>query len=671
MRLARGLRARAALALLSLAPAFVPAPAAAQFGAVPKPADLVRVHAAPLGAPRHGHAEIVVRLEVLSGWHINAHPAAGENAIPTTLKVADARGVDVAAPVYPPPHVVKLPIDDQPMWVWDGTTAIRVPLELSKDAAIGTRTLAGELRFQACNDQICLPPATLPFEVKIDVLPAAGEPGAASGATPNGGAPGEVSPRAATPSGSGGAGSGASTSEPPAPRLNPEAANGSDPRAVPPSPSTFATAPPAGGARAIARSPLSDVLERGGWAAFLTLFLIGLALNLTPCVYPMLGVTVSIFGARRAAPPLQVFGSALLYVLGMAVMYSALGLAAAFTGGLFGGWLANPMVSIGIGVLLIALSLSMFGLYELNAPPALLSRIGGAGATSALGIFASGLVVGIFAAPCVGPPVVALLAVVGQKGDPWFGFLSFFTLAMGLGAPYLVLGTFSSLLQRMPRSGEWMVWVKKVFGVVLIGVGLNYVLLALAPRASVWVLPLALVAGGVWLGFLDKSASRRVAFRAFQRLAGALAVVAGVALVASAPRHALAFEPLQGDDAAARAGDQPYVIDFSADWCQPCHELDRVTFADRRVKDAMRAFRLYKVDLTRYDSPETERWRRRFQILGVPTIVFARPHGGEVREARVEGFLAPEAFLRRVELARGAVAEVPGGSPASAVPAER
>jgi thiol:disulfide interchange protein DsbD len=179
------------------------------------------------------------------------------------------------------------------------------------------------------------------------------------------------------------------------------------------------------------------------------------------------------------------------------------------------------------------------------------------------------------------------------------------------------------------------------------------------------------VAGGAWLGFLEKSASPRPAFRTFQRLAGALAIAAGVALVAGAQRPGLTFEPLSSDAAALRAPDQPYAIDFSADWCQPCHELERVTFTDARVRDAMKGFRLYKVDLTRYDSPEAESWRRRFGILGVPTIVFARPHGAEVREARVEGFLPPEAFLRRVALARGAVAEVPGANPASAAPAAR
>jgi thiol:disulfide interchange protein DsbD len=180
---------------------------------------------------------------------------------------------------------------------------------------------------------------------------------------------------------------------------------------VAPAPGTgFTTGPPAGGERAVALgNPLARAFEHGGFAAFLAflgIFGTGLALNLTPCVYPMLGVTLSIFGARRAAPPLQVFGLALTYVLGMAAMYTTLGVIAALTGGLFGSALQSPLVSVGIGVLMIALALSMFGLYQLQPPAALLSKLGGANATSAIGVFLSGLVVGVFAAPCIGPPVV-------------------------------------------------------------------------------------------------------------------------------------------------------------------------------------------------------------------------------------------------------------------------
>ena len=612
MRAARVARLALTLAALLAAPAF------AQFGDVPKPGDLVHVHAAAVRAPAGGVANVMIGIDVLKQWHVNANPAS-PSSIPTEVHLEPSPGATPGAPLYPPPHVVKLPIDDQPLSVWDGAVEIRVPVEIAPGAAPGPRTLKGTLRFQACNDQICLPPAKLAFDAPLEIV-AAGAAGTAL-------APADTT-RASVPA--------------PAP--------------IAPAPSAFTTQPPANGGRAALHTPLSDTLERGGWAAFLTLFVIGLALNLTPCVYPMLSVTVSVFGARRAAPPIQVAGSALLYVLGMATMYSTLGLIAAFTGGLFGGWLANPLVSVGIGVLLIALSLSMFGLYQLNAPPALLARLGGAGATSAVGIFLSGLLVGVFAAPCVGPPVVALLAVVGQKGDPLFGFASFFTLAMGLGAPYLVLGTFSNLIQRLPRSGEWMIWVEHVFGAILFGVGANYVLLALAPRVAAWVLPVALAAGGLWFGWIEKSGSPRPAFRAFKRVAGTLAVAAAVAFVATTPRHGLAFATLAGDDVAARAARQPYLIDFSADWCQPCHELERTTFADRAVIESLREFKLFQVNLTRYDSPEADRWRKQFQIRGVPTVIFVRADGVEVREARVEGFVPPAEFLRRVAAARQALA---------------
>jgi thiol:disulfide interchange protein DsbD len=486
----------------------------------------------------------------------------------------------------------------------------------------GTHALTGKLTFQACNDQVCLAPATVPVEIAVSVT---------------GGAPGS---RAATPD-----------TEAVALERGPPAAADTTP---PPAGTGFTTTPPGPGASrsAVADNPLSRALDRGGWAAFVALFLIGLALNLTPCVYPMIGVTVSIFGARRAAPPLQIFGHAVLYVLGMAVMYSTLGLVAALTGGLFGGLLGNPVVLVGIGGLLIALSLSMFGLYQLQAPPALLNRLGGTAATSAAGVFGSGLVVGIFAAPCVGPPVIALLAVVGAKGDPWYGFWSFFVLAMGLGAPYLVLGTFTNLLRSLPRSGEWLAWTEKVFGTILLSLGVFYTLLGLAPAWAPWVAPLALLVGGITLGFIERSADARRGFFLLKRVGGAAAVAAGVFLIATALSERIAFEPFSPAalDAILKSG-RPVMLDFTASWCVPCHELERLTFTDRRVREAARAFRAFRVDLTHYDSPESERWRRMFGISGVPTVLFLKTDGSEVRAARVEGFIPPEGFLARMRVA--------------------
>jgi thiol:disulfide interchange protein DsbD len=589
--------------------------ASAQLGgapsAIPEAKDLVQASAAPVTLSAGGRAEARVMLRIREGWHINANPPSLDYLIPTVVTLTAADGITASAPVYPTAHSQKLSFEESPLLVYDREAWVKLPLAAEAGVAQGPHMLRGKVSFQSCNNEVCLAPASVPFELAVTVE------GVAAG-VPAAGAPRYTAP--GTPAGAG-----------------------------------FTTAPPAnGGGASVLDNPIARLFAGGSLAAFLGLFLIGLALNLTPCVYPMLGVTVSIFGARRAAPPMQVFGLAVLYVLGMAVMYSTLGVVAAFTGGLFGGALQSPVLLVAIGVLLAALALSMFGLYELQPPPWMLERVGGTGTTGAVGIFLSGLMVGVIAAPCIGPPVVALLALVGAKGDPWFGFKSFFTLAMGLGAPYLVLGTFSNLLQRLPRSGDWMVWVKKVFGVIMLSVGAFYILLALAPRLSFWVLPVALLSGGLYLGFLDRSAGARPGFRWLRWAVGVLAVAGGIGLIATTPSQGIAFETLDEPAlAAALKSGQPVLLDFTANWCAPCHELERFTFSDRRVKDATRAFRAFKVDLTHYDSPEAEGWRRRYRITGVPTVVFLAPDGSEVRAARVEGFLSPERFLELVRVAAG------------------
>ncbi len=610
---------RTCLALL-VALLAVPAAHAQLGGGPPPPAaqSLVKVAVAEVRVPSGGTATATVRVTIQPTWHINANPASPDYMVPTEVTIAPAGGVSGGKPEYPPPMSFKVGFEENPIAVYNGTIEIRVPLTVAAGAASGARKLTGSLQFQSCNDQVCLTPVTVRFDVPVVVV------AGAAGAAPGGGPPSGDALRSHAARDSNAISGGLASSD-----------GGPPPGAVPGTPD----------------NPLARALDRGGVLAFVTIFLIGLALNLTPCVYPMLGVTVSIFGARRAAPPAQVFGLALLYVMGMAIMYSTLGVIAALTGGLFGALLQSPLVLIGIGALMLGLALSMFGLYEIQPPPWLLTKLGGSGATSAAGVFFSGLVVGVFAAPCTGPPVVALLALVGAKGDPWFGFATFFTLSMGLGLPYLVLGTFSNLLQRLPRSGEWMVWVKKVFGVILVGVGSFYALLALAPKWSGWVVPAALIVGGVYLGFLEKSAAKRRGFQRLKWLTGAAAIAGGLLIVFATPSRGIAFRAGSPADldAAIRSG-RPVMVDFSADWCVPCHELDRNTFTDAAVIAAARDFHAFKVDLTRYDSPESEAWRKRYVIVSVPTVVFFAADGSEVRAARVEGFLAPRHFVERLRL---------------------
>src|SRR5258706_1945451 len=246
-------------------------PARAQSGgaAIPPHDQLVRARAGPVGIAAGGAATGRLQVTIAGGWHINANPAVPDYMIATLVEVTPLAGVAAGAPRYPAEKQLKVAFDQSAIAAWDGTLAIELPLAAAADAAPGAHALEGTIRFQACNDQVCLAPATVRFSLPVVV-------GAAQ------------------------AGGHGTTAAPPASSAPPVTG--------------FATAPPAPGARAAApANPFARPLTRGGWAALLAPLATGLLLNLTPCVFPMMGVTVSIFGARRAAPPLQVFGLAVVY----------------------------------------------------------------------------------------------------------------------------------------------------------------------------------------------------------------------------------------------------------------------------------------------------------------------------------------------------------------------
>ncbi|MBI4598180.1 MAG: sulfite exporter TauE/SafE family protein, partial [Candidatus Omnitrophica bacterium] len=207
---------------------------------------------------------------------------------------------------------------------------------------------------------------------------------------------------------------------------------------------------------------------------FLFAFLGGLALNLTPCVYPLIPITISFFAGQAQQRVARTALLAVCYVLGLAITYSTLGLVASLTGGMLGATLQQPWVPVFVAMVMVALGLSLCGLFEFRIPAALTSRLGVA-RTGAVGALIMGLTVGIIAAPCIGPFVLGMLLYVGQLGRPVVGFWLFFALALGLGLPYLFLGIFAGQLHRLPRSGAWLTWVKQALGCVLFGVALYLV----------------------------------------------------------------------------------------------------------------------------------------------------------------------------------------------------
>lgn len=607
------------LAMITACALLAPAARAQIGGAEPPPAaeKLVQATAASVTILPGGSATVVVKLAIQPGWHVNANPPAMAYNIPTRVSIEPAGGLTPGLAHYPAGTRKKFSFEDAPLLVYDGAAQVSVPLAASAGAT--SQTLHGTVQYQACNDQLCLAPVSVPFTVAVTVNAGAAGTSAGPGGTPAG-AP------SATVTDMGRA-----------------------------SPGAMSTGPLAGGANSGAtRGRLESALARGGLGWFLALFAGGLLLNLTPCVFPMLGVTVSIFGARRKEPLPKVVSTAALYVLGICATYTVLGVVAALSGRLFGSALQSVWVDLVLGGLMVLLSLGMFGVYEMQPPSWLMNRLGGAQATGFAGAFVSGLGVGVIAAPCVGPFVVAVLALIAQKGDVGFGLGTMFTMSLGLGFPYLFLATFSNLIQALPRAGDWMVWVKHALGLLLASFGAYYLVLGLAPQWIAWVAPVALALSGLWLGFIDKSAAGKGVFRVFATTVGGVALCAGAftgAQLVQAMQRTLTFKPY--DPAAVKASvaaGRPVMMDFSADWCLPCHELETTTFSDPRVVAAAKQFDRYKVDLTKYDSPEAQALRKQYGISGVPIVVFLGPDGNEVADARVDGFLAPDPFLDRLKM---------------------
>jgi thiol:disulfide interchange protein DsbD len=544
----------------------------------------------------------VVELNIEYPWHVNSNTPTLEWLIPTTLDLARSEHFILSETRYPEAKTMTFGFADEPLDVYEGTTPIYLNLRTSGNTPVGEHILEAELTVQACDDAQCLAPSTTTVRIPVEVVEA---------------------------------GSGAD-------EANKERFD------------AFADGLSGGAGASGSNTGEIAALFDDHWAfAFIGIFLIGLALNLTPCVYPMISVTVSLFGGQQGGSSGKVFGRAVIYVLGIATMYSVLGVIAALSGGLFGSWLQSPYMLGFIGLLMFGLALSMFGLYEIQMPYWLTSKLGAGGSsTGVIGLFISGLVVGIFAAPCVGPPIIALLAYVGTVGDPLFGFYVFFVLSLGLGLPYLILGTFSGLMQKLPKSGTWMVWVKKVFGIVLIGVGGFYLGLALFPQYVEWVIVLTLLIGGIYLGFIEQSGKGKTGFMATKYATGVLAIALSVVFYMNLQKEGLSWEPYSEEKLeSAVADNRPVMIDFYADWCIPCLELERMTFTDTEVMNAADDMMRLKVDLTNFDSPESEALRQEFNIAGVPTIVFINAEGEEVIDARVIGFLKPQAFLERMQMA--------------------
>ena len=400
-----------------------------------------------------------------------------------------------------------------------------------------------------------------------------------------------------------------------------------------------------------------------GWAMIWTLlgiFAGGMALNLTPCVYPLIPITVSYFGGQVASGS-QGQGSlathGLCYMTGLAVTNSVLGVVASLTGGLMGAMLQNPIVLIVVAAVLVFFATSLFGWWEMRLPSGL-TQAAAKSYTGYLGSLFMGLTLGVVAAPCIGPFVLGLLTWVASMGSPWMGVLIFFILSLGLGLPLFFLAMFSGQLEKLPRSGGWMVWVRKLMGWVLVAMAAHFIKPVLPGHLGIFLFALVAVAAGLHLGWIDKNQAN---FRAFPVLKGGIGVICLVLATFLVTSWAMQGPgvtwKLYSDDVLKEAGklNKPVIIDFYATWCTPCNELEEITFHDASVvNQADSNFVMVKVDVTKGGNPVYERLLQQYEIKGVPTIVFLDNSGKEKRDLRLVDFLPPDQFLGRMtELKKG------------------
>jgi len=390
------------------------------------------------------------------------------------------------------------------------------------------------------------------------------------------------------------------------------------------------------------------------WSMFWTLlgvFMGGMALNLTPCVYPLIPITVSYFGGLSGGSRRRLVGHGLAYLVGLSVTNTVLGVSAALTGGLMGAMLQNPVILVLIPTILLIFATSMFGFWELRLPQSL-SRAATKSYAGFFGTLFMGLTLGLVAAPCIGPFVLGLLTWVASQGSPWLGFAVFFTLSLGLGLPLFFLALFSGSLEKLPRSGEWLIWVRKLMGWVLVGLAVHFLRPLLPESWGIMLLGLVALLAGIHLAFLERTTA---GFRAFPWIRSGIWLAASLIAIILVGSWALrgpgvSWQPYsEAVLEEAKRQQKPVIIDFYATWCSPCRELEEITFHHPEVvSKAAKEFVMVKVDLTRKGDPRHAHLLQQYDIKGVPTVIFLDAQGREITGLRLVDYLPSDRFLLRM-----------------------
>ncbi|MBC8007323.1 MAG: protein-disulfide reductase DsbD [Prolixibacteraceae bacterium] len=417
---------------------------------------------------------------------------------------------------------------------------------------------------------------------------------------------------------------------------------------------------------------IAGLLGTGNFWLIMASFLgFGLLLSFTPCVLPMIPIVSGLIaGQGSKVTRLRGFTLAGTYVLGMAIAYAIAGVLAGLSGTLLSAALQNPWVLGAFAGIFVLLALSMFGVYELQLPTAWQSSAANTsnrltGGTLA-GVFAMGAMSAVIVGPCVAAPLAGALLYVSQSRDVLLGGAALFMMGLGMGLPLLVIGASAGAL--LPRAGSWMQAVKNFFGVLLLGAAVWMISPLIPVIAQMLCWSVLLIMSGIYLHAIDALPAGASGFRRLWKGFGVIALLMGIALLIgglSGGRDL--FQPLSGLrmragaeareqtafirvasiaelDHALAGAEKPVMLDFYADWCVSCKEMERLTFQDGNVKNALAALLLLQVDVTA-NSADDAALLKRFGLFGPPGIIFFDRHGKEIEGARVIGYRSAERFL--------------------------
>lgn len=408
--------------------------------------------------------------------------------------------------------------------------------------------------------------------------------------------------------------------------------------------------------------------------ALLSFFGFGLLLAFTPCVFPMLPILSGIIaGAGDNVSTRRAFVLSAVYVLASTVVFTIAGVAAGLVGANLQALFQQPWILISFAALFVLLSLSMFGFYELQLPSALQNRIAGVSnrqqGGSLTGVAVMGVLSALIVGPCVAPPLAAAVLYISQTRDPVFGGLALFVLSLGMGAPLVVAGTAAGKL--LPRAGAWMDAVKAVFGVSFLALAIWMLSRILDPVWTMLLIGVLAIACGVYLGALERLAEGASGWSRLWKALGVILLIAGASqLIGALAGSNDPLQPLKGMRGGGTAAGnsehlpfrsiksvadlerelgqgKPVMLDFYADWCVSCKEMEKFTFTKPEVHAALSGYTLLKADVTANDDTD-QALLKHFTLFGPPATIFFASDGREIRGQRLIGFEAADKFAARV-----------------------